>query len=1612
MKFIILLFIMILVFFTGQIPAQSTSFSTDFSNPSGANGTWAFIDEGMNEFTKEISGGEMKITYNKTSWHFIQLWIQPFNITPNPYLKFTARAESDGNLSIRIKDQNGNQVEKSINLTTDYQVFFFNLTPDLSTFNTNLDELQFDVGYGSNTGILYFDDFMLGEAAEPLVKLPTIDQEGTLLVFKGSGLQTVKLTGISDGGEGNQSINVVAEASDTSLIKNPSVQYSSPDDTAILEFIAASDKIGTSAITVTVTDDGEFENTTTMSFNVIIAEYGSTGFSDDFESSDLDTLWDQSNPDYTLDRAEGVLQVDVHKNSGNEYFSCKLPGIYDFSVVRYLNLDLKGDQPFILMVQLVDIDGMASSRELRVLRSEDFVTTTFDYKTETRVDLAHIKEVRFAVNPLALTYNGDIWLDNLKIGSDAVPLAYLGCPGDKTYYKNTANVKIVLTDISGASEVKVTGGTGLISGAAVSGIQNGTANFSFEILPDITGSETITLTAVGQGDFQDNSVSFKIGITGNSPPTIDPTQDLMTSTGQETIITLNGLSDGDPAADQVLTFSALSDNENVVSNPVTIAHTHGSPYGYITITPDAAGTAHISIKVKDDGGDNDSATVEFTLTVFNSINNPPEINPVDKVEVFNDAGEQTINLTGISDGDDGSQNLTITALSSVESIIPNPIIIEYSGGDEAMLKFTPNPANTGITIVTLTVADDGGTLENNGNDSTVLTFEIETRIPPKSGYVVPLEGNASDLLQGEGQFFNLSYVDSTDFRAIKIEMTDKWDYGGLWMDLPYELDLTAYPYISYEVYSVNDVTYHWNYFFDVDVQRNIQNSSSHMFPAAANQWVTISFDYSDAGDMNTDAGVPIQADRVSDVLFNLHNHPGSWPFTDYSGTVYYRNIRIGDKAVIPPKTPIATINPMPEQVHFVDEGEVILILSGISDGAGNTSGVTVTAKSELQSVLADPVVGILQSDGTISLTYMIGSEDGIAPVTVTVACSGSTSKSIKFDVNILKNEMTSTATLTVDRSITYQKMLGFGAYQNETRWIDLYASDLGSSAVRAGLIGNQIEPVNDNDDPYILNREGLDYSAFDWDYFRKLKEAGVETFILTSWSPPAWMKRNLSTDWYIPQALGSTTEKTNYLEYHYYDEYAESMVAVVKLFEEEAGIHIEAIGLQNEPSFCEPYPSAILDPHDFPRLIEVVGKRFEMEGITTRLYMPEQVFGQYLSSMKNYTDSLIGNAEADKYCDIIAVHGYASDGITSGFPNYDGWKELWNQAQSGPESKELWMSETFIEGGSFNNALDLAGAIHGSLWAGNVSLWTNWSFGDMQLSRNQPTSSFYTSKNYYKFIRPGAIRVKTTTDNADVMISAFEHPLNNTLTVVVINKSLLAKSARLFGNNLPASYQVFRTTENENCVEVDPMNNGDIFILPPRSVTTFVSSQLQILKINAVSDQFIYKNDPEQIVNLSGIDDGSGGTVNLTLSAETDNPALITNLEVTTVQAGGTAVLNYSPVADQIGTARIIVTLSDGTHETKMSFYVVVQDNTGIMEVKPFDIRVYPNPAEDLLYVEIPDPSFTDLSVSDLMGRKVLTKVLTSEDLVTIETSGYESGTYIITINNGKEKFRTIFVVR
>ena len=1547
---------------TLQMMAQVTSLDVNFEDGQVGFVPINAVDTAAS-YTLSVVNGVLNITTNKLEqdWSFLGMFGQNVNLSALPTLQFRAKTSANCTFVVRVKSKNKSKpadwvtIEKSVTLNggDDFKDFFFDLTADIAS-NPDFD-------------------------AQKIEEIHLECTNGWMSSFAG----LVELD----------------------YIKLGFPKAVPPAGTGFVE-----------AFNGAVVPDGVIQNTK-----------------------------------YSFSLTGGALDVNVNRDSRWFGFTYELDGSYDISANPVVNLRMKTATDMVLQVFLIDANGNGYRTELvggqfkydeliankneyrsaRIFVGNIFNNLSFDFSSANPaiIDLKKITKIKFVCNGTALTFGGNYSIDEIRLGDQAVKMAYIGQVADRNYLKNSGgNKEVIIPEIKNAASLSVSGASALIASAVVTpitytssyedgtSVKYGFAKLSYTLVADAVGSDTITITATGNSGFANTTMKFLINVKNNYPPTINPVADIIVKNNKTTVVNLSGITSGDAEANQTLTLTAVSDNPAVIET-IQVEYTSPERYGKISFSSKMEGTANITLTVKDNF--DSIVSTSFKVTSYKSINQPPVVDPVSPLTVADNSGLQNIILSGIGDGDNSNQTLTINASTSDAAIIPVPIIDYVQGGSTATVSFNPT-GTTGLVNLTITITDNGGNAENDGSKTTTVVIPVQVKVSNPTGLEFDMAaGNALSFFKPEnpGVVFFTTIVDTLGSKALRVTMKDKWTYGGIWMDLPAELNLSAMPVVSYDILSLNQATWHWNYLYEVKGSdgsriRNIQNSGDHQFQVPANAWTTLSFDYRHPGDLNSDAGVPIDASRIDALLLNMHTAKPLWPFTNASGVFYIRNIKFGDKSVHSTEQVFATINPVASQSTYENGENQTIALSGISDGKKGTANVTVTATSAYTTNAVVVSVSSVNPDGTAILTYKPLAA-GSTVINIKVEAPGIEPTSISCIVIMIKNNPTGYAKLTIDRTTKYQTIRGFGTFQPDTRFTDLYTTDLGASVVRLGIIGNQWEPVNDNDDPNVTNMEGFNYGAFDWDNLRALKAKGVETFIITSWSPPAWMKRNLSLD-HKEQAVG--WEGTdNILEPYYYEEFAESMAALVKAMKQEAGIDILAIGLQNEPFFNEPYPSAILGGKQFVDLIKVVGDRFKKEGLNqVGFYMPEQVFGigAGIYSCEGYLATLKADPIADEYCQYFAVHGYDATGITPGFPTYNRWSSMYELAQQGNHPKETWMTETYVGYSDWASALGLAGAIHGSLWAGKISLWSNWSFDGMQVTKNLPNSSFYTSKNYFKYIRPGAVQVDAKTDNSNLLVSAFENADGN-FAMVIINKGTKAVSARVYGNNLPEKYRVFRTTMSENCVDAGLINTTDYtMIFPPSSVITLVSMDQVALKMNQVADTTVVLHQGEITVPIDGILNGTGGTNGLTLTFENSNASLLSSAVISSIGADGKATFKFTPAGNQAGTAQIklILTDTDGI-KRRVSFYVFVIDPTGTKELNHELYRIYPNPTSEKLNVEVAPEQFNEFTVCDVTGRLILQQNIVT-DHFSINVNNWKKGIYVIKLSGDTKSKVDRFVVK
>lgn len=1633
--------------------APQTSWDIDFSGSLPFDPyCWA------DAYTFDQSDGMLKVMATSHPWDRFVFWARPFDISVAPYCDFHIKANvAMNNFVIDFKDTSAVNLEITFSVPADtenWTYVYIDLSNKIKNLTTPiLAEVQLNPGLTTGaTGTIWFDDFRMGEAAKPNLSPPTIAPMEDLLVFANAGQQKVTLKGITDGeAEIVQTVTVTAVSTNTGIIPNPTVS-ALQGDSVVLTFTPAPDTTGRAYVRITLKDNGAVANTTVDSFQVVMLVDGGTGYLEDF-NTDVMPEEVSSLPGHSFSMEDSSLRVNVERSQRWYGMDYDLQSVVDISDNPYLNLRIRTETDMIIQAFLIDYSGKGYAIEQvggqylynelvagayyfdqnRLFTGKDFIDVLFDFSAADPdiLDLSRITGVKLVANGTSLSCSGSYLIDQLSLGDQAAPLSYIGQIPDQSFYINTTGTrKVLIPEIKNTASIEVSGGSALIENVAVEDIDYDThmendrsvtyghSWLTFALKQDAVGSQLITLTSRGASGYEDNTCRFMLTVSANQPPEIDPLGDVVTAINTENNIHLSGISDGDRDVEQTISVTATSDNTAVIDE-VEVQYSNSGKYGMLLFTAQAPGVANITVTVTDEDGAD--STVTFKVSAYSSLNASPVIDQVGKVTVVNNAGQQTITLTGIGDGDGSDQHLDITAASSDETVIPAPVISYTQGESTASVTYTPAAGKVGASTITVSISDDGGTASNDGDKNTTMIFEIESTTPPVKGYVVDLSD--PDALswfgtEGEGEFVWTDIVDTLGVKALRLRYEEKWTFAGTWFALPQELDLSDMPVVSYDILSVGNESWHWNYFYHVhgtdgNVDRNIQNSEANMHQVPPDTWTTVSFDYRDPGDMNNSLGEPIDASRINVLLINWHNTEPTWPFTNTSGLVYYTNIRFGDSAVYDVRYPSTTINPVPEQSVFENSGAHTITLTGLSNGMGSTDGLSIKAVSAAPAFIPDPVIGDIRSDGTADLTYTASDISRIR-ITVTLTHATSDTSEINFIISVLSSELKKVGNISINMAEEHQTIRGLGTYETAPRFASLYTENLGASAVRIGIIENGWENENDNNDPYVLNKSGFDYGAFDWDYFRELKAKGVEAFILTSWSPPAWMKRNLSTSHKEQAIEWELTD--NILEPYYYEEFAESMVAVAKAFKEEADIDLLAIGLQNEPYFNEPYNSAILSGEKFAELIAVVGDRFAQEGLgNVGFFMPEQVFGIGWGDYSNdgYLSALKANATADAYTDYFAVHGYDQTGVTSGFPSFSGWTSLWNKVQEGANPKEMWMSETHVGyDDNFNTAIGVAMAIHGSLWAGNISLWTNWSFESMQLLNNEPTPIFYVSKNFFKYIRPGAIRVTTESDYADVVATAFKNK-DGSFTIVVINKGTFSAPIRFVGDNLPEQYTMYRTTEKENCLDVGTYNTSDgPLAIPGKAVITFVAQSNSLLTMDHVADVYVNKNSGESVIGLTGISDGAGSVDGLSLSIENDNTGLFNNLAVSAIESDGTASVTFTPAADMTGVAMITLTLSDVSQNSrKVAFFIVVSEPSGVVDPVENTILVYPVPAVDYINVRIDKAGYDKLLISDLSGR-VLKQALVNGTLVTVDISDLNKGVYLLELKGRNQQHVSKFIIQ
>jgi hypothetical protein len=234
-----------------------------------------------------------------------------------------------------------------------------------------------------------------------------------------------------------------------------------------------------------------------------------------------------------------------------------------------------------------------------------------------------------------------------------------------------------------------------------------------------SGTATITVT-VSDGTNTVNS-AFTLTVQAPAPntaPTISAIAAQTTTSGQTTAAIPFSIGDAETTAAS-LTLSATSSSTTLVPTANIVFGGSGASRT-VTVTPVAGRTGSATITVKVSDGTNITSSA-FLLTVLTApTNTAPTISTIPAQIVS--VGQSTAPLPfTISDAETPAANLTLWAVSTATTLVPNANIVLGGSDQNRTVTVTPAPGQTGSAIIKVSV--------NDGTNTTISSFTLTVQVP-------------------------------------------------------------------------------------------------------------------------------------------------------------------------------------------------------------------------------------------------------------------------------------------------------------------------------------------------------------------------------------------------------------------------------------------------------------------------------------------------------------------------------------------------------------------------------------------------------------------------------------------------------------------------------------------------------------------------------------------------------------------------------------------------------------------------------------------------------------------------------------------------------------------
>ena len=318
---------------------------------------------------------------------------------------------------------------------------------------------------------------------------------------------------------------------------------------------------------------------------------------------------------------------------------------------------------------------------------------------------------------------------------------------------------------------------------------------------------------------------------------------------------------------------------------------------------------------------------------------------------------------------------------------------------------------------------------------------------------------------------------------------------------------------------------------------------------------------------------------------------------------------------------------------------------------------------------------------------------------------------------------------------------------------------------------------------YTYVKEGdKELSSFSIDHDRQYRipmikqaiaKAGKLTLFASPWSPPGFMKDS------------THMLRGGKLKPEYYQSWANYFAKFIKAYESE-GIPVWGVSVQNEPMATQKWESCIYTAEEEAAFLKNnLGPTLQKEGLGDRKII---IWDHNRDLIYQRASQTLRDPEVAKYVWGIGFHWYET--WTGGDMQFENLRRV---AETFPDKHLIFTegcADSFNPGRMKNWSL---GETYGASMindfnAGTVA-WTDWNIlldetggpnhvqnfcfapvhGDTRTGEVIYTNSYYYIGHFSKFIRPGAKRIISSSNRADLLTTAFVNE-DGKIAVVVMNK--------------------------------------------------------------------------------------------------------------------------------------------------------------------------------------------------------------------------------------------------